>query len=409
MQPDDLILRLQQKDEKAFERLYSLYSESIFGVINSVLHDVEASEEVLQDVFIKVWDNCESYSSKKGRFFTWLLNIARNAAIDKTRSKSFKNQKKNLTQEYFVDILENKSSFSSKVDAIGIKKYIKALGEDCKKVINLLFFKGYIQEYIESGILELYVYGALTSKESEEVSTVLKQYPEVEKEVEQIEAALQNLATAAAPYNPEEILAAIKAKLQGNDGVVQLNPASQKRTRLLSFISVAASVIFLIGIFVLLNRTNTLRKELQVVEIENKSLESKLQHSEDVLTQTKEILAVIRDPQIIKVPLTGQQVAPEAYVNVFWDKESNSAYIDAMGLPEPPEGFVYQVWSLKLDPLTPTSMGLLDDFANNSYKIFSLENPNDSQAFGITLEPAGGSETPTMEQLYTLGVVENNA
>ncbi|RXG30839.1 anti-sigma factor [Leeuwenhoekiella marinoflava] len=266
-----------------------------------------------------------------------------------------------------------------------------------------------IQEYIESGILELYVYGALTSKESEEVSTVLKQYPEVEKEVEQIEAALQNLATAAAPYNPEEILAAIKAKLQGNDGVVQLNPASQKRTRLLSFISVAASVIFLIGIFILLNRTNTLRKELQVVEIENKSLESKLQHSEDVLTQTKEILAVIREPQIIKVPLTGQQVAPEAYVNVFWDKESNSAYIDAMGLPEPPEGFVYQVWSLKLDPLTPTSMGLLDDFANNSYKIFSLENPNDSQAFGITLEPAGGSETPTMEQLYTLGVVENNA
>jgi len=146
MQPDDLILRLQQKDEKAFEQLYSMYSESIFGVINSVLHNTEASEEVLQDVFIKVWDNCASYSSNKGRFFTWLLNIARNAAIDKTRSKSFKNQKKNLTQEYFVDILENKTSFSSKVDAIGIKKYIKKLGEDCKNVIHLLFFKGYTQK-----------------------------------------------------------------------------------------------------------------------------------------------------------------------------------------------------------------------------------------------------------------------
>ncbi|MCC4213149.1 RNA polymerase sigma factor [Leeuwenhoekiella parthenopeia] len=146
MQPDELILRLQQKDEKAFERIYSLYSESIFGVINSVLHDTEASEEVLQDVFVKVWDNSESYTSEKGRFFTWLLNIARNAAIDKTRSKAFKNQKKNLTQEYFVDILEHKSSFTSKVDAIGIKKYIKTLGEECKKVIDLLFFKGYTQK-----------------------------------------------------------------------------------------------------------------------------------------------------------------------------------------------------------------------------------------------------------------------
>ena len=146
MQPDDLILRLQKKDEKAFERLYELYSESIFGVINSVVRDEGAAEEILQDVFIKVWDNSPSYSSKKGRFFTWLLNIARNAAIDKTRSKAYKNKKKNLTHEYFVDILEHKSSFSSKIDAIGIKKYIEVLEPICKKVIDLLFFKGFTQK-----------------------------------------------------------------------------------------------------------------------------------------------------------------------------------------------------------------------------------------------------------------------
>lgn len=146
MQPDDLILRLQQRDEKAFERIYELYSESIFGVINNILRNDGASEEVLQDVFIKVWDNSKSYSQKKGRFFTWMLNIARNAAIDKTRSKAFKNQRKNLKQEYFVDILETKSSFSSKMDAIGIKKYIDILEPICKKVIDLLFFKGFTQK-----------------------------------------------------------------------------------------------------------------------------------------------------------------------------------------------------------------------------------------------------------------------
>ena len=146
MQPDDLILRLQQKDERAFERLYELYSESIFGVINSVVRDTESAEEILQDVFIKVWDNSNSYSSEKGRFFTWLLNIARNAAIDKTRSKAYKNSKKNLTHEYFVDILEQKSSFSSKIDAIGIQKYIEILEPICKKVIDLLFFKGFTQK-----------------------------------------------------------------------------------------------------------------------------------------------------------------------------------------------------------------------------------------------------------------------
>lgn len=267
-----------------------------------------------------------------------------------------------------------------------------------------------IQEYINSGILELYVYGALSPQESEEVSKVLKQYPEVETEVSEIEEALKSLASAAAPYNPEEMLAAIKAKLNSHGGIVQMHPTpTNKRARIISFISVAASLIFLVGIFVLLNRTNNLRQELRVVEAKNAIMQTKVDDSENSLNQAKTILAVIRDPNVTKVPLAGQQVAPDAYVNVFWDKENNKAYIDALGLPEPPQGMVYQVWSLKLDPLTPTSMGLLEDFSNNENKVFSFDNPNESQAFGITLEPAGGSETPTMDQLYTLGVVTNNA
>ena len=74
-------------------------------------------------------------------------------------------------------------------------------------------------------------------------------------------------------------------------------------------------------------------------------------------------------------------------------------------MPEPPEGMVYQVWALKLDPLTPTSIGLLENFDKNDQKLFAVNNANEAQAFGITLEPKGGSLTPTMEQLYTLGKV----
>ena len=145
MQPDSLILQMQRRDEKAFERLYELYSESTFGIIYNVVQDTAIAEEVLQDVFIKIWDNANSYSSTKGRFFTWVLNIARNAAIDKIRSKDFKNKKKNLTADFYVDILEEKNSFANSVDAIGIKKYIKILKPYCKQIIELLYFKGYTQ------------------------------------------------------------------------------------------------------------------------------------------------------------------------------------------------------------------------------------------------------------------------
>ena len=55
-QPDGLIAELQAKNPKAFERIYERYSESTFGVINSIVHDKHTSEEILQDVFIKIWN-----------------------------------------------------------------------------------------------------------------------------------------------------------------------------------------------------------------------------------------------------------------------------------------------------------------------------------------------------------------
>lgn len=79
-------------------------------------------------------------------FFTWILNIARNAAIDKTRSKSFKNSSKNLNADYFVDILPTQDNLNDITDAIGIAKFVEKLAENCKKVINLIYFKGYTQK-----------------------------------------------------------------------------------------------------------------------------------------------------------------------------------------------------------------------------------------------------------------------
>ncbi len=120
MQQDGLILELQKGNQRAFERIYELYSESVYGIIYNVVNDEYIAQEILQDVFLKIWDNSASYNSDKGRFFTWILNIARNASIDHIRSKSHKNKQKNLKSDNFVDILESNSNFSAKTDAIGI-------------------------------------------------------------------------------------------------------------------------------------------------------------------------------------------------------------------------------------------------------------------------------------------------
>jgi RNA polymerase sigma-70 factor (ECF subfamily) len=146
MNLDNTILELQEKNVQAFEKLYNMYSDSIFGVIYTIVKDYELAQEILQDVFLKVWNNAKSYQRNKGRFFTWLLNIARNAAIDKTRSKSFKNSKKNLSIDFYVNIIDAQESVLDKTDTIGIKKFVSQLTENCKKIINLIYFKGFTQK-----------------------------------------------------------------------------------------------------------------------------------------------------------------------------------------------------------------------------------------------------------------------
>lgn len=262
-----------------------------------------------------------------------------------------------------------------------------------------------MKQYIASGILELYVYGALSEKENAEVYKMLQQYPEIEKEVEEIEKGLMQLSTAVSPYNPEALYNQVKDKLNLTNGDVKVIPIDKKRSNWLGYIGWAASIALLIAIGAQFNTIQKLQKQVVNVETENMLLDGKINVAEEDLTKTKTLLNVIRSKDIIRIPLQAQKISPTSYASIYWDKNNQTTYIDVAGLPTPPPGKVYQVWSLKLNPLTPTSLGILDTFNENDIKIFALSNVNESEAFGITLEPEGGSESPTLEQLYTLGMV----
>ncbi|WP_306352706.1 RNA polymerase sigma factor [Flavobacterium sp. '19STA2R22 D10 B1'] len=146
MTQEELLPLIYKKDDKAFTVLYDMYSKSLYGIIFNLLKDKEESEDVLQEVFIKIWKNIESYNESKGRFFTWILNVARNTAIDKLRSKSFNNSHKNLSTDNFVHILDDTNKMTNKIDTIGIQAFVKKLKPKCIELIELLFFQGYTQQ-----------------------------------------------------------------------------------------------------------------------------------------------------------------------------------------------------------------------------------------------------------------------
>lgn len=146
MNLDQLITDFKKGNVKAYNALYAMYAESVLGIIYTIVKDHDIAQELCQDVFIKIWNKADQYDNSKGRFFTWILNIARNSAIDHLRSRAFKEGKQNLSTDNFVDILGGSASLDSQTDAIGIKKYVAQLKERCQQLIDALFFKGYTQQ-----------------------------------------------------------------------------------------------------------------------------------------------------------------------------------------------------------------------------------------------------------------------
>ena len=266
-----------------------------------------------------------------------------------------------------------------------------------------------VDNYIASGILELYVAGLLTDEENLEVHQNANQYPEIKKEISAIEAAILELTKAVAPkYSDRKGFDDVKIRIGERKDTKVVQMPKDEKSNLSTYIGWAAAVLFGAGLAWFYVQNDQLQSNIEMVNEQNEVLEQQIFEARGSLTETKDLLTSLRDKDVTVISLGGQEVSPDSYAKAYWNKEQNKVLIDAQGLPEPPDGMVYQVWSLKMSPLTPTSVGLLENFEADANKVFTLNNPNESEAFGITLEPAGGSEGPTMEQLYTLGAVSSS-
>ena len=146
---EELILLLKQQSREAFNYLYDNYSAVLFGVINKVVNDEQTSQDVLQDVFVKVWNNISRYDASKGRIYTWMLNIARNAAIDKLRSKGEIMKNKIQSGQDIVDSSVVKGMKTEMVtDTIGLKQVVDGLKPEYQTIVNMAYFKGYTLDEI---------------------------------------------------------------------------------------------------------------------------------------------------------------------------------------------------------------------------------------------------------------------
>lgn len=139
---------LQQKDNAAFEYLYTNYKGALFTIIKQIIPDEDIAGDVLQEAFIMAWKNIDKYDAAKGRLFTWLYNVTRNCAINTTRSKGYKSQQKNESLDNYVTHSDEKAAAVPDINQIGLRKQVHRLREDYKNVLELSYFNGYTHEEI---------------------------------------------------------------------------------------------------------------------------------------------------------------------------------------------------------------------------------------------------------------------
>ncbi len=145
---DQLVIRIKARETEAFSYLYDHYSGAIYGSISRIIGDEDVAQEVLQDAFMKFWEKIEQYDSSKGRFFTWMVNISRNLAIDKLRSKEMKKVGKTDNIETYVSGIERDNLSHLSVDTIGLKEMLTSLREEERFILEMVYFKGYTQSEI---------------------------------------------------------------------------------------------------------------------------------------------------------------------------------------------------------------------------------------------------------------------
>lgn len=269
-----------------------------------------------------------------------------------------------------------------------------------------------IQAYISSGVLEAYVSGAATEKERREVQCLSSIHPEIAEELQRLEETMLQYAKAHAVPPPSHIRDSVMKNIGAPEvipigsGTAMPPPASQPRSN--TGWRIAASVALLIAsgfmVLFLQNRSDigAMQQQMASLNEDRATLLAKIDALSSSLETSQEALAFLQDRNTQQVVMNGlPDKSPESYATVFWNAETNAAYLNVGFLPEPPTDKQYQLWAI-VDG-QPADMGVIEVTAGDA--LVSLPAIAGAQAFAVTLEPKGGSAQPTLEEMYVVGEV----
>lgn len=283
-----------------------------------------------------------------------------------------------------------------------------------------------LKAYIESGVLELYVLGDLSSEETLQVEEMAARYPEVRAEIDAIEQAMEQYAMQNAVEPSADVETRLFEKLGFSDleeqeEVVSNQPVyteepkiirldgSDGKVRTLRYALVACVALLVMSVaalFITYNKLNDAHSQIASLNLDKQKFAgvvSKLEYDNKGLNNMAEMAD---SKEWATIRMQGQAISPKSKMNVYWNKKDKSVLINyvAMDLPKADAEHEYQLWALvNGKPVSLGVFGKADSTSNEA--LLKMQTIQEAQAFAVTLEPMGGSVNPTMEKLTVMGGV----
>lgn len=241
--------------------------------------------------------------------------------------------------------------------------------------------------------------GISSPEENQIVKEHLDRFPELNQELKETEIVLENYALSNSTQPAPSVKEKLFNQLFSGDEKKPVNEApvvslTKKPFVPLFYKSIAAAVfVLLIGSMVLnYSYFNKYHKAQDALDLAQQQLQQK-EKSNEAMSHD---LDVVTNKYAMPVVLNGTPHSPDALAKIFWMKNTGQVYIDPSNLPKVPSGMQYQLWGI-VDG-KPVSGGMIET-SKGIYHIQKMKSFGKVDAFAITLEKAGGSPTPTMDQM----------
>ena len=281
-----------------------------------------------------------------------------------------------------------------------------------------------IDEYILSGVLELYAAGVLSADEKAEVERVAQQYPAVQAELDLITNTFDRYANLHAITPPahlkNKVLQAVaQQKASVANPALNQNAAQTQTARVIPITRteklaaypafswlVAAALLLLIlsnGFsYYFYQNWKKSERNLQIAQASQQQYANNIEQVQQQLTISRKEVALIRDANTQRVELKGMEKSPSSRVTVYWRRQSKDVYVNIETLPAAPVHKEYQLWAI-VDGKT-VDAGMIRG-ANIEGELYHMKNIEEAEAFALTLEPVGGSKIPTLDEMYVMGKI----